>query len=55
MVSCIRDTKGVLRGVIQMVNKTMGEKITSQDVTEFDALMPSLGEIFKTAEDIRSF
>ena len=38
-----------------MVNKKYGEKITEQDVSEFDALMPALGEIFKTAEDIRTF
>jgi len=38
-----------------MVNKMNGEKISTQDLTEFDALMPALGEVFKTAEDIRHF
>lgn len=32
-----------------------GEKITNQDVIELEALMPALGEIFKTAEEVRQF
>jgi hypothetical protein len=39
--------------VIQLVNKQGGEKITQKDVDEFGLLMPALGEIFKTIENVR--
>lgn len=55
MIGPIRDTEGELRGVVQLGNKLNGEKITSQDVYEFGSLMPALGEIFKTTEEVRQF
>lgn len=54
MVSACYDGQGELRGVIQLSNKLAGS-ITEQDLTEFDSLMPALGEILKTADDIRQF
>jgi hypothetical protein len=50
LITPVRDTNGNLRGVIQLVNKLNSLKITNQDVIEIDALMPALGEVFKTAE-----
>lgn len=38
-----------------MCNKQYGERISELDVGEFDCLMPALGELFKTAENIRHF
>ena len=55
MIGPIRDSEGELRGVVQLGNKLNGEKITSQDVYEFGSLMPALGEIFKTTEEVRQF
>jgi hypothetical protein len=53
MVAPVMDCEGQLRGVVQLCNKQHGEKISEQDLSEFDCLMPALGEIFKTAEEIR--
>lgn len=53
MIGPIRDSEGELRGVVQLGNKLNGEKITKQDVYEFGSLMPALGEIFKTTEEVR--
>ena len=55
MIGPIRDSEGLLRGVVQLGNKLNGEKITNQDVYEFGSLMPALGEIFKTTEEVRQF
>ena len=55
MIGPIRDSEGELRGVVQLGNKLNGEKITRQDVYEFGSLMPALGEIFKTTEEVRQF
>ena len=38
-----------------MANKLNGEKITNQDIIEVGSLMPALGEIFKTAQEVREF
>lgn len=53
LISPIRDSNGTLRAVIQLVNKMNGEKISNKEVEEISALAPSLGEILKTAEEVR--
>jgi len=55
LISPIVDSEGNLRGVVQMANKLNGEKITNQDIIEVGSLMPALGEIFKTAQEVREF
>lgn len=40
---------------MQLINKCFGDKITDHEVTEFEVLMPALGEIFKTCEEMRTF
>lgn len=55
MIGACYDDDGVLRGAIQLVNKNDGErnKITKDDVKELEALLPTFGEIFKTADRVR--
>jgi hypothetical protein len=55
LISPIVDSEGNLRGVVQMANKLNVEKITNQDIIEVGSLMPALGEIFKTAQEVREF
>ena len=50
MVGCLRDSSGVLRGAVQLINKKNGDEIKEQNLLEFDAILPALGETLKTAE-----
>jgi hypothetical protein len=53
LVAPITDSSGNLRGILQMINRFNGEKITAQDVFEIRSLMPALAEILKTVEEVR--
>ena len=53
LVAPIIDQSGNLRGILQMMNRLNGEKITTQDIFEISSLMPALAEILKTVEEIR--
>jgi hypothetical protein len=44
------DAHGEVRGVIQLLNKKEGE-ISDQDTHEFKCLLPTLGEILRTADE----
>ena len=54
LVAPIRDCDNKLRGVIQLINRLGGERISQADVHELEQLTPALGEILKTAEEIRN-
>ena len=47
------DTQGVLRGVIQLINKEGGEPISFQDEREFENLLPTVAEMIKQADDVK--
>ncbi len=49
----MRDNDGTLRGVISLVNKLNHQKITDSDLYELSAILPSLGEIFRRADEIK--
>ena len=53
LVAPICDYDGKLRGVIQLINRVSGARISEADVQELEQLTPALGEILKTAEEIR--
>jgi len=56
MIGPLFDTEGVLRGAIQFVNKC-GEddqQITQGDLAEITALLPTLAEVFRTADKVRA-
>lgn len=56
MIGPLFDTEGILRGAIQFVNK-MGEDdqvITQGDLAEIAALLPTLAEVFRTADKVRA-
>ena len=53
IVSPIFDKKGELKGVIQLLNKLGGERISEQDVVEIGSLLPALAEIFTTTEVVK--
>ena len=53
IVGPIHDNKGVLKGIIQLINKNSDDAITDQDEMELKALLPSIGEIIKTADQVR--
>lgn len=54
LIAPIRDSTGDLKGVVQLINRLNGEKISPEAVIEISKLIPSLGEIFKTVEDVRA-
>ena len=53
MVAPCYDSDGVLRGAIQFVNKTENLSISEIDIRELTALLPTLAEIFRTADKTR--
>jgi len=53
LIGPIFDRDGNLKGVIQLINKEGDGIITEQDRIELDSLLPSLGEIIKTADEVR--
>lgn len=53
LVAPICDYDGKLRGVIQLINRLSGSPISEADVQELEQLTPALGEILKTAEEVR--
>lgn len=55
MVAPIRTTDGELWGVLQLVNKRDGQKITDNDIVEIESVLPALAEIIKSAESVRVF
>lgn len=55
VVAPIRTTYGELWGVLQLVNKRDGQKITDNDIVEIESVLPALAEIIKSAESVRVF
>lgn len=55
VVSPIRATDGELWGVLQLVNKRDGLKITDIDISEIESVLPALAETIKMAESVRVF
>jgi len=53
MVGPIHDMKGNLKGIIQLINKNEDDAITEQDEIELNSLLISIGEIIKTADQVR--
>ena len=53
MVGPIHDMKGNLKGIIQLINKNEDEPITERDEIELNSLLTSMGEIIKTADQVR--
>lgn len=54
LIGPIYDPNGNLRGVIQLVNKCGKEEyITPQIIEEMKLILPTLGEIFRTADEVR--
>ena len=53
VIAPLMDNKGDVHGVIQLMNKEGrdGDQITEQDKLELKALLPSLGEIIRSADD----
>ena len=54
MVGPIYDSEGDLRGAIQFVNKCSDDmKITQKDIDELQLLLPTMADVFRTADKVR--
>ena len=54
MIAPVRDSYGTCYGVIQLFNRLNGERIVQNDCYELGSLLPSLAEIYKTIQEVRS-
>ena len=50
IIGPIIDSKGALKGIIQLINKNGDEPITEADEKEMKSLLPVIAEIIKTAD-----
>ena len=50
IIGPIIDSKGSLKGIIQLINKNGDEPITESDEREMKSLLPVIAEIIKTAD-----
>ena len=53
IIGPIFDSKGVLKGIIQLINKVDNDPITESDERELSSLLPIIGEIIKTADQVK--
>ena len=54
LIAPIKDSGNQLRGVLQLINKRDGLLISEQDAIELRQLTEVLGDIFKTAENVKN-
>ena len=53
IIGPIIDSRGCLKGIIQLINKNGDESITQSDENELKSLLPVIAEIIKTADQVR--
>ena len=53
IIGPIFDSKGVLKGIIQLINKIDNDPVTESDERELSSLLPIIGEIIKTADQVK--
>lgn len=49
------DDSQKIRGVLQLINKNGGERITDQDITEVSCICPSLSQVLRLCDTARDF
>ena len=54
MIGPCYDSKGIMRGLIQLINKVGEELITENDRKEFVNLCPTVGEIIAQCDEVQT-